>query len=242
MRRLSAVTAATAVAVLSAVAPYPVASADVAGCYQQGEVPAYSSDIANTDIEGSAPVYCAPPGAAITVNDDAAGAEDASATKADLVMATALSAGPSANFAVCDPYTEFVPSHRYADFLAQDGPTYSNWNNNAQIGSSTFTSTNTRTVTSQFSASFSVDEGIIFAGIKQTYGVSLSNSMTAGTGTSITVSTPPKTFSNGRYGVYEVVVDGDYVYHNQYCDAHDRGNVRVYGARKVGWYAWNSSS
>jgi hypothetical protein len=140
----------------------------------------------------------------------------------------------------CEPGYRYYPTTKDKDYQKGVGATQSNYNGTTRDAKSTFTSEITGEVGIAYTGELKVGGSIAVAEIEGKFGVNVSVKLTAKLGNTIAVTTPPKTTTNARYGVYRLKSYGysQYVYTN--CNRGTKNNVTIYTPRRVGWYLWES--
>jgi hypothetical protein len=142
---------------------------------------------------------------------------------------------PSLDHNYCDDDYTYHITKRYADaFTAAWSET--DYNKNAADAGFSWTENKSTTKGASVSASFSVEEGVIFASAKETYGVSAQINWTSATGSTAHVDhVPPGHTATGAYGIFRLVTDGSYVHTDKYCNVTNLGNVRAYSPYREAW-------
>lgn len=242
---------ACALAVSATVSFIPSAYADAVygDCFADNGDP-YTATDASGNIQANIPVPPCVPVGSLPVNT----ATNVSVTVDPVTAAVDLAQQPAPtvpdpgslttqavldhNF--CDDDYRYRITKRYADSFTTAW-SETDFNNNANSASFTWNESSSQTVSASFSASFSVDEGIIFASVKETYGITVSASKTTTYGSSATVSNVPRGHSaTGKYGVFRVATDGHYIHTDRNCNVTDLGNVRAYSPYYIGWVTYES--
>ncbi|MEU6376555.1 hypothetical protein [Streptomyces sp. NPDC046909] len=146
--------------------------------------------------------------------------------------------GDTTNRPYCDPANIYTPTSKGSKYHKGVGATLSNTNNTSRTAKSTFTSEVSGTVGVSVTTGLSVSVDAMIAKIEAKYDVTLSASMTAKLGNTISVDTPAKTTTNAKYGVYRLKNTGTsyHIYDN--CEASPKKTVTSYTPMKVGWYLW----
>lgn len=135
----------------------------------------------------------------------------------------------------CDDSYDYQITKRYADSLSV-AFSETDQNTNATKAGFSWTVSRSTTVGASVSASFSVEEGVIFASAKETYGITAQMSRTSTTGSTAHVDdVPPGHYATGLYGVFRIVTDGNYIHTDQHCNVTNLGPVRAYSPYREGW-------
>ena len=90
-------------------------------------------------------------------------------------------------------------------------------NNTGQTETVTFTNSNSATVGSTFSGSFSVSVSYLISSVNAQFSASYSNSQSYTSGESIPVSTPAGWYAHANYGEFQRTIYVDAVYTNTSC-------------------------
>jgi hypothetical protein len=141
----------------------------------------------------------------------------------------------------CEPGYRYYPTtNTQKDYHRMVGITQSNYNNTTRDARSTFTSNATGEVSLGYSGELGVSANVAVLEIEGKFGVNVAVKMTAHMGNTISITTPPRTTTNARYGVYRLKTLGysQYVYSN--CNRGVKNTVTVYSPKRVGWYLWES--
>jgi hypothetical protein len=146
--------------------------------------------------------------------------------------------GDTTNRPICDRANISPPTTQGSKYHKGDGATLSNTNNTSRTAKSTFTSEVSGTVGVSVTAGLSVSVDAMIAKIEAKYDVTLSASMTAKLGNSISVDTPPRTTTNAKYGVYRLKNTGTSYKIYENCEVSPKKTVTSYTPMKVGWYLW----
>lgn len=260
MLKLGRVLVAAAVAAGVGIGWAPTSSAsigygDYGDCYADNGAPFTATD-ASGNPEPSIPVPpCVPLGATLAVSPD----QDLSTTVDPLTAATydvtqlaeivpnvgAAGAGVGVPTGVgdiggiggnvCDPAYTYKVTKRYADSVTV-GWDESDYNQGPNVADFSFTSGDSVSKSFAFTASFTAEEGVIFAGVKETYGIDVQTTKATTKGNTATAKdVKPGWTATGKYGIYRAVTDGDYSYLDRNCNVKDYGNVRAYSPYHVGW-------
>lgn len=138
----------------------------------------------------------------------------------------------------CEPASIYTPQTKGGKYHKGVGPTLSNTNNTSRTAKSTFTSEVSSTVGVSVTAGLTVSVDRMIAKIEGKYEVSLSASLTAKLGNSISVDTPSRKTTNAKYGVYRLKNTG--VSYRMYdnCQTSAKKTITSYTPMKVGWYLW----
>lgn len=141
----------------------------------------------------------------------------------------------------CGPtHGVYVPKTKGSQYHKGVGPTLSNYNNTSRTARSTFTSEVTGEVGVSVTAGLQVSVNAMLAKIEGKFDVNLSAKLTAKLGNSISVNTPPKKTTNGKYGVYRLKNTGvSYLVYSN-CRTSAEKAITSYSPYRVGWYIWES--
>jgi hypothetical protein len=150
---------------------------------------------------------------------------------------------PAAALGYCDGWHYTNVAVGSSSMVVTNGP-YKNYNGTRYNQTHTFTSTTSVTVGVGLSVEAKASWGAIVASAEVTAKVDLSASLTATISNSVTMTVPPYTYANARYGVWRIYTTG-HLYH-QYFDTYcrtdvDYGTVVARVPRSVGWYTWLSN-
>jgi hypothetical protein len=147
---------------------------------------------------------------------------------------------PSLDHSYCDDDYTYQITKRYADaFTAAWSET--DFNKNAPDAGFSWTESKSTTKGASVSASFTVEEGIIFASTKETYGISAHLDWTSSTGSTAHVDhVPPGHSATGSYGIFRIVTDGNYLHTDRYCNVTNLGPVRAYSPYREAWIVTQS--
>jgi hypothetical protein len=142
---------------------------------------------------------------------------------------------PSFDHNYCEDSYDYKITKRYSDSFSVAW-SETDYNDNAKSAGFSWTESRTRSVGASVSASFSVEEGVIFASAKETYGISASLNYTSSTGSTAHVdSVPPGHSATGMYGIFRIVTDGNYIHTDKNCNVTNLGSVRAYSPYRQGW-------
>ncbi|MFJ8847598.1 hypothetical protein ACIRFF_32390 [Streptomyces cyaneofuscatus] len=145
---------------------------------------------------------------------------------------------PDADY--CSPRNVYKPKTKGARYHVAVGPTNANYNGTSRTAKSTFTSEVTGEVGVTVSAGLSASVSVMVAEIEGKYGVDLSLKLTAKLGNSMSVNTPPKKTTHGRYGVYRLKNTGVSYRLYSNCKTSESKTVTSYTPIEVGWTLWES--
>jgi hypothetical protein len=139
----------------------------------------------------------------------------------------------------CGPTTRvYTPTSKGGLYHHGIGPTESNYNNTSQTARTTFTAEASGEVGVSVSAGLTASVDVMITKIEAKYGVDLSAKIGVKLGNSIAVNTPPRTRTNGKYGVYRLKNTGvSYIIYSN-CTATAKKTVTSYTPLKRGWYLW----
>jgi hypothetical protein len=141
----------------------------------------------------------------------------------------------------CDAGWAYTDLTRYANTIATVGPTQSDYNGTGSAASATFSATTSGTISLSASSSAKVSAGVIITNVELTFGISVTTSLTATVGNSITISIPSHKTGYAAYGVWEVVTYGHYYYINSICQTTiNDGYIDTYSPSYVGWRVWTA--
>ncbi|WP_157880901.1 hypothetical protein [Streptomyces griseoruber] len=142
----------------------------------------------------------------------------------------------------CDRQTVYTPTYKGGDHHKGIGAQQANTNNTSHTAKSTFTAEVSGTVGVTFSGTLSTSVDVMIAKIETKYDVSLSASLTARLGNSISVDTPPHKITHATYGVYRLRNQGkSYVIYSN-CQTSAKSTVTSYTPHYVGWYIWEKNA
>ncbi|MGW1801698.1 hypothetical protein ACWCQN_38720 [Streptomyces sp. NPDC001984] len=165
----------------------------------------------------------------------------------DPAAATSEPAAPTDDPSGIDPYglrcevdSVYRPTSLGGRYIHAIGPYQSNYNNTSSNATTTFTAEATGTVGISLSGSLKVSLNELVSRQEATYGITLSASLTAKLGNSITATIPPHKTVSAKYGVWRRRITGTsyYVYSN--CKTSTPSTVVSYTPYTVGWYIWQS--
>ncbi|WP_369043731.1 hypothetical protein [Streptomyces sp. Midd1] len=143
---------------------------------------------------------------------------------------------------VCDYSKIYTPSSKGKNYQKAVGASQANTNKSGHTAKSTFVAESTGTVGVSFSGSLSTSVSVMIAKIETKYDVTLSASLTAKLGNSISVDTPNKKTTHATYGVYRLKATGTSYHINTNCKASPKSTVVSYTPHWVGWYLWQSNA
>lgn len=257
MKKLSRVCVAAAMAASVGIGWAPAASAngiDYGDCYADNGAPFTATDAAGNPQLAIPVPPCTPADAipGVATGDDLSSTYDLTSTVDPLNIVPNVGGSPAGvsvpvpvvigNIGgnVCDPAYSYNVTKRYADSVTV-GWTETDYNQGPNLADFQFDSGTSVSEGFTFSASFEADEGVIFAGVKETYGITLSDSRSTVKGnTAVAKNVKPGWSATGKYGIYRAVTDGDYTYLDRNCNVHDYGNVRAYSPYHVGWKVYET--
>ncbi|MET7480686.1 hypothetical protein ABZT17_41035 [Streptomyces sp. NPDC005648] len=138
----------------------------------------------------------------------------------------------------CEPGWRYYATSKDKDYHKGVGAEQANHNGTSRTAKSTFTSETSGTVGIAFSGELKVSGPVLVTEVEGKFGVNVSTSLTTKIGNSISVDTPAKTTTFGRYGVYRLKSYGysQYVYVN--CGRGSKKNVTTYTPHRIGWAIW----
>ncbi|MFF9156092.1 hypothetical protein ACF1AB_28125 [Streptomyces sp. NPDC014846] len=138
----------------------------------------------------------------------------------------------------CEQGWYYYPTSKNKDYHKGVGPSNSNHNGTSRTAKSTFTSEVSGTVGIAFSGELEVKGNAAVVEISGKFGVTVSASMTAKIGNSISVPTPAHKTTYARYGVYRLKSYGysQYTYVN--CGKGKKHKVTIYTPHRIGWALW----
>lgn len=140
----------------------------------------------------------------------------------------------------CEQGWYYHPTSKNKDHHKGVGVEQANHNGTSRTAKSTFTSEVSGTVGVAFSGELNVKVtvAVVESGVK--FGVTVSASLTAKIGNSISVDTPPHKTTYARYGVFPLKSYGysQYTYVN--CGKGSKKNVTIYTPHRVGWAIWEN--
>lgn len=140
----------------------------------------------------------------------------------------------------CGPGTTsvYIPKTKGARYHRGVGATNTNYNGTSRTARTTFTSEVTGEVGVTVSADLKTSVNFLVVKTEVQWNVSLSTKMTAKTGNSISVDTPPHRSTHGKYGVYRLKTTGvSYLMYSN-CKTSAQQTVTSYIPMRVGWYIW----
>ncbi|MEV6841732.1 hypothetical protein AB0N17_46395 [Streptomyces sp. NPDC051133] len=198
-------------------------------------------------LAGAGPVFADDPGSVPA--DTAATAPPAQPEEADLTEGApdAPAAAPSdaadkaegvPSSRGCEQGWYYYPTSKTKDYHKGVGAEQSNHNGTSRTARSTFTSEVSGTIGIAYSGELNVKGDLAVIEISGKFGVTVSASLTAKIGNSISVDTPAHKTTYGRYGVYRLKSYGysQYTYVN--CGKGAKHNVTIYTPHRVGWAIW----
>ncbi|MGW6488184.1 hypothetical protein [Streptomyces sp. NPDC055056] len=138
----------------------------------------------------------------------------------------------------CEQGWYYKASSKSKDYHKGVGAEQANHNGTSRTAKSTFTSDVTGTVGIAYTGELNVKGSAAVIEISGKFGVTVSASLTAKLGNAITVDTPARKTTYGRYGVYRLKSYGysQYTYVN--CGKGAKHNVTIYTPHRVGWAIW----
>lgn len=142
----------------------------------------------------------------------------------------------------CDPHSVYTPNYKGADHHYGVGAPQGNTNKGSRPARTTFTAETSGTIGVSLSGSLSTSVSVMIVKIEGKYDVSLSASLTAKLGNSISVDTPPGKVTHGKYGVYRLRNKGtSYVIYSN-CQTSAKSTVTSYTPHYIGWYIWETKA
>ncbi|MYS13703.1 hypothetical protein [Streptomyces sp. SID4982] len=140
----------------------------------------------------------------------------------------------------CDQGWYYHPTSKTKDYHKGVGVEQANYNGTSRTAKSAFTSEVTGTVGVAYTGELNVKGTVAVAEISSKFGVTVSASLTAKIGNTVTVDTPSHKTTYARYGVFRLKSYGysQYVYVN--CGKGSKKNVTIYTPHRVGWAIWEN--
>ncbi|MFF5435493.1 hypothetical protein ACFY5K_36575 [Streptomyces griseofuscus] len=134
----------------------------------------------------------------------------------------------------------YYPTSKTKDYHKGVGVEQANHNGTSRTAKSTFTSEVSGTVGVAATGEVKVSLKQVVAEEEVKFGVTLSASLTAKIGNTISVDTPSRKTTYARYGVFRLKSYGysQYTYYN--CYKGTKKNSTIYTPRRVGWAIWES--
>ncbi|MFJ8094714.1 hypothetical protein [Streptomyces griseofuscus] len=142
----------------------------------------------------------------------------------------------------CEVERVYTPTYKGGDHHKGVGAPQANTNNTSHSATSTFTAEVSGTVGVSYSGSLSVSANAMIGKIEAKYDVSLSASMTAKLGNSMSISTPAHKITHASYGVYRLRTQGTSYVITENCKTTTKSTVTSYTPHYVGWYIWESNA
>ncbi|MGW2555480.1 hypothetical protein [Streptomyces sp. NPDC001635] len=141
----------------------------------------------------------------------------------------------------CDRANVYIPTSKGKDYHKVVGAPQANHNGTSHAAKSTFTAEVSGTVGVSVSGHLSASVNVMMAKIEAKYDVTLSASLTAKLGNSISASTPAHKTTHANYGVYRLRNTGtSYVIYSN-CQTSAKSTVTSYSPHYVGWYIWETN-
>ncbi|MFC4508605.1 MULTISPECIES: hypothetical protein, partial [Streptomyces] len=104
----------------------------------------------------------------------------------------------------------------------------------------TFTAEVSGTVGISYTGSLKVSLNALIESAESTYNISLSASLTAKLGNSVTATIPPHKTVSAKYGVWRRRITGTSYYVFPNCGHSTSSKIVSYTPYAVGWYTWQS--
>ncbi|MFI9772592.1 hypothetical protein ACIHJG_37990 [Streptomyces sp. NPDC052415] len=140
----------------------------------------------------------------------------------------------------CEPGYRYFATSKVRDYHKGVGITQSNYNGTSRTATSTFSSDVAGKVGVSCSGKLGVSVKVAIVDIETEFNVDVSSEASVTIGNRIAVETPPKTTTNGKYGVYRLKSYGYSQYKYANCTNGVKNDVTIYTPRRVGWYIWES--
>jgi len=145
--------------------------------------------------------------------------------------------GPNSYY--CDPSWIYDNVSDKGRQLIPTTVVYGDYNGTANNATASFSAITAGTVTLTSSIGGSVDASAIIAGVNYTFGISVSVSLYASVGNTISITVPPYKTGFGQHGVWRKIAYGHYYYLASNCHiSTDDGYITSYSPWYVGWNTW----
>ncbi|MCG7208211.1 hypothetical protein [Streptomyces arenae] len=142
----------------------------------------------------------------------------------------------------CDPSRVYTPISKGKDYHKRVGAPQANTNHGSHTAKSTFTAEVSGTVGVKVSTGLVVTTEAMIGLINSHFSVSVSTSMTAKLGNTISIPTPVNKTTHAEYGVYRLRNTGkSYIIYSN-CQTSTKNTVTSYSPDYVGWYVWETSA
>ncbi|MET7686027.1 hypothetical protein [Streptomyces sp. NPDC005423] len=163
-------------------------------------------------------------------------------TEPDIPGGDSTGVGNSPDGRRCEVSRVYTPTYKGGDHHKGVGAPNANANNTSHTAKSTFTAEVTGTVGVTYTGHLSVSMEAMIGKVEAKWDLSLSASMTAKLGNSISVDTPAHKMTHATYGVYRVRTQGTSYVVAENCKITSKSTVTSYTPHYVGWYIWESNA
>jgi hypothetical protein len=130
----------------------------------------------------------------------------------------------------------------YGNVFHDGSPEYTDYNGTGSTVTDSFTNQWAGTIGSTISGQLTISESLLIEDASAQLGLSLTASVTATTGHTVTMTIPSHKYGHGEYGSWQRHIEVETYNQNSVCAQTNQAYTNDYLDNGVGWNLWTASS